>query len=352
MQGQDEEGEASSFIVKRKVQITGGSTYIVSLPKEWAKVLNIDKGSEVLLELNPEGWIRLRSPNSASRSVERATEVVLRPNLSDAVLSMQIISAYLAGYDTINIKFDTQMAEAAERIANFVRTKTIGLELLEESNDQLTLKTVVDLTSISAHTAVENMIRVVKSMITDLSDVIEGLKQRDLLDAIIRRDDIVDKLYLYIFKQLNLALQGLMSPKELGMNALAEAINLYTMVKSLERIADQVVSIAQWLLDYNGQLTPEIRQLFDKVKLSVLSSIDLINTLSQEQILLMYESLHREAVWVAELYSKARASGCANECYPIFDGARRIVAQTIDLLEAMMGLNALRSLENRRAFAS
>lgn len=352
MQRHDEEGEASSFIVKRRVQITGGSTYIVSLPKEWAKVLNIDKGSEVLLELNPEGWIRLRSPNSTSKGIERVTEVTVRPNLSDAVLSMQIISAYLAGYDTINIRFDPQMAEAAERIANFVRTKTIGLELLEESNDQLTLKTVVDLTSISAHTAVENMIKVVKSMITDLSDVIEGLKQRDLLDTIIRRDDIVDKLYLYIFKQLNLALQGLMSPKELGMNALAEAINLYTMVKSLERIADQVVSIAQWLLDYNGQLTAEIRQLFDKVKLSVLSSIDLINTLSQEQILLMYESLHREAVWVAELYSKARASGCANECYPIFDGAKRIVAQTIDLLEAMMGLNALRSLENRRTLVS
>jgi phosphate uptake regulator len=345
LKSDDGSSNSSGFVVKRKVQVTGGSTYIVSIPKEWAKLLNIDRGAEVLLELNPEGWIRLRASDAAPNRSERVAQITISPNASDATLSMEVISAYLTGYDTIVLKFSPDASEVAEKVANFVRTKAIGLELLEESYDQLILKAVVDLTSISARMVVENMIKVVKSMIEDLSDVVEGLRQRGLLETVVRRDDIVDKLYLYIYKQLNLALQGLMSPKELGMNTLAESINIFTLVKSLERIADQVVSIAQWLLDYDKQLPPDVRQLFGKVKGSVMRSIDLASTLSREQAVTMYESLHEEALWVAELYSKARASGCANECYPVFDGARRMLAHTIDLLEAIMGLNFLKGLE-------
>ncbi len=345
---QDEDSNIP-LIVKRRVQVTGGSTYIVSLPKEWAKILNITKGSEVLLELNPERWVRLRVEPTNGAQIVRAIEIPVRPNLSSAALSMQIISTYLAGYDTITLRYEPSESSLAEDVVNFVRTKTIGLELLEESDDQLVLRTVVDVTSISAKTAIGNMVKIVKSMIEDLSDVIEEIKQKDLLEAVIRRDDIVDKLYLYIYKQLNLALQGIISPKELEMNTLAESINIYTMVKSLERIADQVVSMSQWLLDYNGALTVELKALFAKVRDVTVRSIDLVSSSDQGLLLDMYERLHNVANEVTELYSRARMSGCANECYPIFDGARRIIAQTIDLLEALMGLYMLRKLESALA---
>ncbi len=34
---------------KRRVQLTGGSTYIVSLPIKWVRELGLNKGDEVLL---------------------------------------------------------------------------------------------------------------------------------------------------------------------------------------------------------------------------------------------------------------------------------------------------------------
>ncbi|MGC9071140.1 MAG: PhoU domain-containing protein [Acidilobus sp.] len=339
--------ESPAITVKRRVQMTGGSTFIISIPKEWAKALNIEKGSEVTLELSKEGWIKVTSMRGGRRREQRSIEISLRDGLSDAAMSMQIIAAYLAGYDTIKVRFSPAMTNLAERVINMVRSKVVGLELLEESDSQMTLRAVVDLTSISAESALDNLVKVVRSMLVDVNDVISGVKGGEVLEAVVRRDDIVDKLYLYIFKQLNLALQGLMSPNELGMNDMAEVIGIYTMVKSLERIADQVVSIAQWLADLNSNfsLDNEIKELFTSVHKALDSALNLVRNPQRESVLELYESLHSQAAILGGAYSKVRGKGCAGDCYSLFDGLRRILAQGIDLLEALMGLESLRPLE-------
>ena len=47
----------------RKLQVTGGSTYIVSLPKNWIKANNLNPSDIVSVEQLPLG-----SPDHASRS--------------------------------------------------------------------------------------------------------------------------------------------------------------------------------------------------------------------------------------------------------------------------------------------
>jgi len=333
------------LLVKRRVQVTGGSTYIISIPKEWAKLLKIDKGSEVVLELSKEGWIRITSAATGRRG-QSAIDIELNDGLSEAALLMQIIAAYLAGYDVIRVRFSPSLSEVAERVVSQVRSKVLGLELLEESGEQMTLRNVVDLTSMSVESVIDDLVRVVGSMIKEVADVVSGLKGPEVLEGVTRRDDIVDKLYLYIFKQLNLALQGLMSPGELGMKGLAEVIGLYTMVKSLERIADQVVSIAQGLSLSLGEMNPELRDLFKEVSESVGRVLGLVRSRNRAAILTSYEELHSLAVKLTN-YTKARSAACEGACYLVMDGLKRIVAQGIDLLEALMGLEFLKQLETR-----
>ncbi|MEB3773468.1 MAG: AbrB/MazE/SpoVT family DNA-binding domain-containing protein, partial [Desulfurococcales archaeon] len=35
----------------RRVQVTGGGTYIISIPKEWVKMAGLSKGAEVSVEI-------------------------------------------------------------------------------------------------------------------------------------------------------------------------------------------------------------------------------------------------------------------------------------------------------------
>ena len=48
----------------RKLQKTGGSTLIVSLPKKWIKKNKLDAGSEVRLIKQPDGTITIDPGNS------------------------------------------------------------------------------------------------------------------------------------------------------------------------------------------------------------------------------------------------------------------------------------------------
>ncbi|MFN4045999.1 MAG: AbrB/MazE/SpoVT family DNA-binding domain-containing protein [Acidilobaceae archaeon] len=42
------------MVIVRRVQLTGKTTYIISLPKEWARSIGLTKGSRVFVEVLPD----------------------------------------------------------------------------------------------------------------------------------------------------------------------------------------------------------------------------------------------------------------------------------------------------------
>ena len=89
-------GQDSEF---RKLQVTGGSTIIVSLPKEWVKSNDLKKGDVVSLEELASGDLRL-SPlqGPAMKQVVSLDCCTYETGLIDLM-----IGAYLSGADVIRI---------------------------------------------------------------------------------------------------------------------------------------------------------------------------------------------------------------------------------------------------------
>ncbi len=48
----------------RKVQLTGGSTYMVSLPKDWIELMGLRKGSNVEIIYSPNDYSLIIKPLS------------------------------------------------------------------------------------------------------------------------------------------------------------------------------------------------------------------------------------------------------------------------------------------------
>ena len=61
----------------RKLQITGGSTYIVSLPKKWVTEMALEKGSSLTLVRKPNGTLRITPERltTASESLEAIIDI-------------------------------------------------------------------------------------------------------------------------------------------------------------------------------------------------------------------------------------------------------------------------------------
>ena len=81
---------------QRKLQVTGGSTFILSLPKDWATKNELKRGSSMMVREEDDGSLSI-SPSSFPKK-EKQDEAYIKTSLNenpDAIMRTAI-SAYLA----------------------------------------------------------------------------------------------------------------------------------------------------------------------------------------------------------------------------------------------------------------
>jgi len=88
----------------RKVQVTGGSTYIVSLPKNWVEQMGLQKGSVV--RINQKDDLTLCLQPQGAETGDGTRRVIINPKQDDTPESIvrRVVSAYLMGYNVLQLK--------------------------------------------------------------------------------------------------------------------------------------------------------------------------------------------------------------------------------------------------------
>ncbi len=217
----------------RRIQLTGGSTYIISLPSKWIRENRLEKGSELTID-DSNGNLVL------SQGDREKTELVKQINIESKVdlqnFQRVLTSAYISDFDSLVIKssqyIDHQLRETVKNFSRLV----MGVEIFEESSRTIVLQNVLEPASFPMSNAVRRMSLNVETMILD---VIKGIGESDtkLLESVISRDDEVDRYELYVYRVVN--------------KRKAESENsIFYLIFSriLERIADHAVNICkQWL---------------------------------------------------------------------------------------------------------
>src|SRR5699024_5208661 len=132
----------------RKVQVTGGSTYTVSLPKSWATAHGIEAGSEV--EFYPEEGSLFLTPRTEESSREGTFDVT---GLSGAELTRAVVTMYVSGFDVITLE-TTRIDAAQRRTIRKAAQGLVGLEVIEETADRVSLQDLLDSSELSIHNAV------------------------------------------------------------------------------------------------------------------------------------------------------------------------------------------------------
>ena len=80
----------------RKVQMSGGSSYIVSLPKDWIIKSRIKKNDPVGLIEQDDGTI-LITPNTSGEQIRKAWEFEVAASTDDTYFLRCMIGAYISG---------------------------------------------------------------------------------------------------------------------------------------------------------------------------------------------------------------------------------------------------------------
>ncbi|MCR4403801.1 MAG: AbrB/MazE/SpoVT family DNA-binding domain-containing protein [Candidatus Acetothermia bacterium] len=325
----------------RKVQITGGATFMITLPKGWAEKVGLRAGSP--LRLAPRGEALILLPEERprpARVIFRLTDQ--RGQLAGEALAREIISLYIAGFEIIEIRGE-RISPDQRRVIREVSRTLIGPEIVEESGESIVIHNLLDLSEVSAERTFERIYSIAKSM---LEDAVRALLERDseLARDVIGRDSEVDRLFLMLSRQLRIALQDILGEEA----ARLRLFDYYTATKQVERIADHAVKIARAVMALEQSISPGLRETIARANREVVTRLEgAAQALSQLDLAKANEVIDRaaameglllrvgELLWQLELDASKRPRA-AEALGIVVDSIRRVSDYTTNIAEVVL----------------
>jgi phosphate uptake regulator len=238
----------------RRIQKTGGSTFIVSLPKNWVLARGLGPGDVLLFTPRADGSLTVY-PASATPAESQRRRVEVSNDDEQEHLFRRLIAEYIAGYPLLEIRTAGRMnARTREVVRNFAQ-RMIGPEILEETAESVILQDVVGQNPLPIPSIVRRMHQMVRAM---QSDAMAAFRARDASIArdVVERDWEVDRLHWFLEKQVTSALRDARILATLDLS-LPECSTYLLASRILERIADHAVRISETVELLGPEPTPE-----------------------------------------------------------------------------------------------
>src|SRR5271169_1448623 len=127
----------------RKLQLAGGSTYVISLPKRWVTHAGLKAGDTLFVDTEADGAISVRSQAATKPAVRRKVFEEKGEEAREHLLR-KLIGAYISGYGLIEIRFTGDRGPFVRRVARDFCRLVVGPEVVEESQNALTIQDLSD----------------------------------------------------------------------------------------------------------------------------------------------------------------------------------------------------------------
>ena len=260
----------------RKLQVTGGSTYILSLPKRWVTQNQLTKGSPLLIHEEDDGSLSIIP--SKLEKLEKQDDALIRVSSIDKpdAVTRKIVSAYLVGYNILHIKAQGQQqlsSKLRNHLKNFARHFLVGTEIVTDTPTDLILQVLLNYSELSVQSALRRMSIITSSM---HKDAIAAFKSLDYsaAKAVIETDNEVDRFNLYIIRLLKLALSNPRVLKEIGLNNAKSCLGHRLITKAVERTADHATKIAENVRVLKEKVSDELIERIEKMSALAISMFE------------------------------------------------------------------------------
>jgi phosphate uptake regulator len=259
----------------RKVQFTGRSTYVLSLPKRWIEEMHLKAGDRVTLVRELDNSLSIVPIFTSARESHNEVTALILPSESGNTLKRKVVSMYLAGYNIIHLKIKSGRMNPAlrEAVREAVRRNLVGTEMIADASDNITLQVLLSLPELSINTAIRRMYLIASSMHKDALSALAELNH-ELAEEVIRSDDEVDRFSLYVFRSLVMAMQNGRVLREMGLKNPSDGLSYRVAAKSIERIADHAYSIADKAITLNDKIPKDSLQKIEKMSHLALTVIN------------------------------------------------------------------------------
>ncbi len=251
----------SSKLEIRKLQTTAAGTFIVTIPKEWAAKLRLERGDLVSMELEESGLL-ISPTKSKPSSLTRTLEIDQFEN--QKLLELCITASYVQGHDVTQIISKDKILPDQKRWVRQAVEGLIGVEIAEDYSDRIILQNLVEPSRFGIDKLLERFSATSKAV---FQDAIKAFIENDLAlaqDAFERGEEST-KLYRLLMR---LALQAARNKKirdEMKAGDFSTVAVKIIAIRELGRIAYYAMRIAEHVGEIQVRLGEEIVSLIQKM---------------------------------------------------------------------------------------
>jgi phosphate uptake regulator len=259
----------------RKLQYTGGSSYIVSLPKKWIQDLGLKQGDHVVILRQGNSTLEIAPASKRLIKEQKEATIAVDKDHNPYFIARKLIALYFLGFNVINVvpKEDRLLVEQREVIKNIIRRVLMGTEIIADSATGITLQVLINLLDLSVDTAFKRMLLIAKSM---YRDALLSLRENnvELAQEVVKSDDEVDRFSFYIVRQLKIAIKHEYLLKDIGLEEPRNCLGYRLIAKSVERVADHAVIIAKDVIEIQQPLNKDIVDKISNMSYFALEVLD------------------------------------------------------------------------------
>lgn len=337
----------------RKIQFTGKSSYIVSLPKQWVMDLGLERGDQIRMARKGSSILQIYPPKFQSMRVQKEDATIDIGTEEDDSTIRKLISLYFLGFKTIHVRPKEKRLKPAQRavIKDAVKRMLMGSEITSDSSGGMTIQVLVNLLELTVDGAFKRMIHLAKSM---LEDAILAVSEEnfELAEEVMKTDDEVDRFGFYIIRQLKIAIQNEHMLKEMGFGNARECLGYRLVVKNIERTGDHAVIIARDLCTSRKGIRKSVLAKIQEMNRFAVSVLDDACLALFKEDFCQAERTIKEATEIAQ-YEKKVMEATSNikdhqETYRIrrtTENIRRIAEYASDIAEIVLNMTIEKTLK-------
>lgn len=216
---------------------------MVTLPKDWADSVGLQKNDSVSLQPQPDGSITIY-PQGVQKSAERTVKTIDVDLINDRqYLYRLLVGSYIAGHSAIELKSSGQISSLVAGVASAFTQTAIGLEIMDESENRILIKDLVDQSEMRPSKSLERMRVLIKNLLSDILNDAEARK-KNLYEGLVEKDKEIDRIDWLISRQVNIFQKEISLASKIGSN-LSEITRSSMASRALERIGDHALMIAK-----------------------------------------------------------------------------------------------------------
>jgi phosphate uptake regulator len=223
-------------VERRKIQLVAGTTYSVSLPKEWVRKNNLGAKDEIIFSEKSDRSLVI-FPRGKSDKI--LNEITLNVDEYQDTIDQILFAIYYLGVESIKLFSKEELSKEVRSKIRKTLPYMSGTEITYEDQNKITIKVLLDKSRVNINQVIYRISLIIDSSLSSMLETDFDIGEVKVNEA------EIDRLYHLVSKIVSLSLVDSNVLQSSKITNVSYVPFYFLVAKRLENLGDEVIYLAK-----------------------------------------------------------------------------------------------------------